>query len=665
MRKRWIIIALLVLLAAAFGFWRMRGPTPAPAEPLPEITKPAKDYFTELANKLAAFSTARAALTTFPDINRALAIPIDPYLPNICDRPLFLSIYLENSPPLWGVGTADCLQRLGQESHTNCMHDALLCAAYQITQQEDFKKFYMLKQSEITMRLDVVNQMAPLKLSEKNINDFWIEPGREGLALQNGEWMTYLPPFSFIIKSWETDDRSSRARAIKHLEELAAAANIGRPFWKRFPLYIFNTYAILQHRPDFQPLDVLRDSPIIRGFHSREIGRAAIDAGRYLKTTFDYTLGRFRYYFNPITIRSNSHFDYDMVSHAGSLYAMFKLYKDSRKEEFFDICQLAFDHLVRNVEAPLLDPELLCVRHKQMARLGASALLLLSLTELPDKFIDRVGLDRLNALTRFLVEMQMPDGRFYDFHWQQLLGYTSRHPNLSFQGVTLLALVRYYRINNTGEWLHTARRAAEYQMNYFYEHQEFDHWTVQGLAELYYIDPDPRYAEACFAMADKLLAEQWGNPANQKKAPVRDYLGGFSSSRPPRTLTVAKNIQALVAAHWLAYRLAKNPNATIRKDPQLYSDAVYAATLYLLQNQYRRDNTYYLNLTEDARGAFRSSLVDPMILLNANEHAILALIGAYDVQYLRETGEPPKEFEGEGTDLLQSSKDLGRRREEE
>jgi len=664
MKKRWFAIVLLVLIVAVFGYRRFRGPTPPPAEPLPEITKRAREYFPELADKLAAFSTAREALTTFPDINRALALPIDPYLPNVCDRPIFLSIYLENSPPLWGVGTAACLPRLGLEAHTNCLHDALLCAAHQITQQEDFKKFYMLKQSEITMRLDIVDRLAPLDLSPEGQKNLWIEPGYHGLVLQNGNWLTYLPPFAFLIKSWEEEDRSTQTRVSKHLEELAASARIGRRFWKRFPIYRFNTYAILQHRPDFQPLDVLRDAPIIRSFGSREIGRAAIDAGRYLKTTFDYQMGRFRYFFNPITIRSNSHFNYDMVSHAGSLFAMFKLYKDSRKEEFFDVCQLAFDHLVRHVDPPLLAPELLSVRHKQMARLGASALLLLALTELPDKFVDRVGLDRLNALTRFLIEMQMPNGRFYDFHWQQLLGYTSRRPNLSFQGVTLLALVRYYRINNTGEWLHAARRAADYQIDYFMKHQDFDHWTVQGLAELYYLDPDPRYAETCFAMADLLLAEQWGNPV-YKNPPYRDYLGGFSSSRPPRTLTAAKNIQALVAAHWLAYRLAKNPNATVHKDPQPYSDAVVMATLYLLQNQYRRDNTYYLNLTEDARGAFRSSLVDPMILLNANEHAILALTGAYDVQYLRETGEPPKEFEGEGTDLLQSSKDLGRRREEE
>jgi hypothetical protein len=162
-----------------------------------------------LADKLAAFSTAREALTTFPDINRALALPIDPYLPNVCDRPIFLSIYLENSPPLWGVGTADCLPRLGLEAHTNCLHDALLCAAHQITQQEDFKKFYMLKQSEITMRLDIVDRLAPLDLSPEGRKTSGSNRAITAWCC-NRELAEYLPPFAFLIKSWEEEDRSTQ-----------------------------------------------------------------------------------------------------------------------------------------------------------------------------------------------------------------------------------------------------------------------------------------------------------------------------------------------------------------------------------------------------------------------------------------------------------------------
>jgi hypothetical protein len=39
------------------------------------------------------------------------------------------------------------------------------------------------------------------------------------------------------------------------------------------------------------------------------------------------------------------------------------------------------------------------------------------------------------------------------------LGYNSPPAQSLVSSVTLLALVRYYRINNTGEWLHAGRGA--------------------------------------------------------------------------------------------------------------------------------------------------------------------------------------------------------------
>jgi hypothetical protein len=98
--------------------------------------------------------------------------------------------------------------------------------------------------------------------------------------------------------------------------------------------------------------------------------------------------GAFPLLLNPIHDPQQQPLNYDMVSHDGSLFAMFKLYKDSRKEEFLRRLPLASITWLRHVDPPLLDPELLSVRHKQMARLGASALLMLALTELPDKFVD-------------------------------------------------------------------------------------------------------------------------------------------------------------------------------------------------------------------------------------------------------------------------------------
>jgi hypothetical protein len=413
---------------------------------------------------------------------------------------------------------------------------------------------------------------------------------------------------------------------------------------------------VLQHRPDFMPLLVLRDAPVIKKFGSKELGRAAIDAGQHLTRTFDYAAQRFRPLYNPITQEKGGYFDRDIVDHAGACYSLFKLIKASRKEEFLKPAQSAFEFLVRRIEPPLLEPDLLAVHRYQSARLGASALTLLSLTELPDRLQHRVGVERINRLARFVVEMQESDGRFYDSYWQRLLGYMPRRPDPAFAGEALTALARYYKLNPNAEWLHAARVAANRQIARWNKSKNklFNSWTATGLADLYEIDPEPRYAEACFAMADSLLPKQWGG-AERPNPPFPDYVGGFAGTSPPRTLTAAADLQALLAAHWLAYKLGR--------DPKPYADGVMAAAYFLLQNQYRRDNSYYVNRPEETRGAFRGGLVDPLIRLEYNQHAIVALTGAYDVATMRETGRAPKEFMAEGTGDLEDQMEAGGKKE--
>jgi hypothetical protein len=649
--KKWFVIAATLLATAAVVLVMVRPfePAPTPGEPFGERPDTIAPAFRNLDNYLSMFTLVRDALTAYPDVQKALAIPVDPDLPDLCDRPVLVSIYRENTPPLWGVGTENCLADLGLEKRTGCLHDAILCATYQITMQEKiFKKFYGVKLDQVAVRVDVLDRARLLKSTKKNIKKDNVEPGVHGLILQNGSKLTFQPPFSYLIYSWETDDHSRQGRLRRQLNYLADDAGVRD--WSDYPIYRFNAHSVLQHRPDFMPLIVLRDAPIIKRFGSREIGRAAIDSGRYLNATFDFHQKRFRYIFNPVTLERSSFLEYETVHHAGAVHALFKLYKASHKEEFFDMCQASFDFLVRHISPPLLEPDLLAVKRLQVTQLGSTALTLLALTELPDKLVDMIGVDRINRLARFLVEMQEKDGRFYDFYWQRLLGYMPRTPVPSFQGEAFFALTRYYKANANVEWLLAARHAAERLIAQYRRDGRVDPWTLQGMVELYDIDPNPEYAEIAFAMASELLGKQYGDPT-YKRPPYPDYHGGFNTSRPPRTLTAARRVEALLAVHWLAYRLGK--------DTKPYTDAIMRGTHFLLQNQYRRDNTYYVNLPEATRGAFRGGLIDPAIRVDFNQHAIIALTGAYDLAYMQETGRVPDEFQAEGTGRIEDTLEMG------
>ncbi len=628
-RLRWLLIALLAAMLIALSACD----APVPSTPLPDIDGGID--VPKLNGQLAMFTLIRQALALYPDRERVKNIPIDADLPQICDRPVIISIHHQNSPPIWGVGKQGCI------------HEAILRAVYQIVQDPNFQKYYLTNLDKVAVRVEIMFSRRRLDFGKNKLSRILVEPGIHGLILQNGEQLTFQPGFNYLYHGWEPEERSkgmNAARLKQQLEYLAEAADVGD--WRDYPIYRYRTISILQHRPDFFPLPILRDSPLIRKFGSREIGRAAVDAGRYLNKSFSKTNQRFWYQYNPIVREKSSFFDYSTVRHANTVYSLVTLYKASRKDEFYEVSQRSMDWLMRHTEPPLLEPELLCVKQYGLAQLGSSALTLLALCELPKTMLDKIGIQRINQLARFIVEMQESDGRFYSSYWQRLIGYMPKRQAEYFSGESLLALVRYYQINPNIEWLHAARTAAEQQIEQFKKSGAVNFWTIQGLAELYQIDPEPLYADNCFAMADDLLKHQWGNPLKNKKVYYADYQGGFDNTRPPRTLPAAVRLEALLAAYRLAYQM--------ERDYTKYGDAIMSATFFLLQNQYRRDNSYYLRVPEEARGAFRAGLIDPRVRMDYCAHAISALTGVYDVAYMRETGTVPEEFDAEGTKALQN-----------
>jgi len=626
MRKFYLLLLILLLLFVSTGCEK-----PVPTQPLPEISGSLPKW--GLNANLAMFSLVREALSLYPDMRRILEVPDDPDLPDICDRPVVVTILRENNPPVWGVGSQGCIR------------ESLLRAVYQLTQDENFQRFYMLDLSKITVRIDILYSRKQLDLTD--LSKVRVEPGIHGLILQNGDQLTFQPPYAFLYYSWEEEKRGRgiRTRRLeKQLDYLSEAAEVGEGNWRDYPIYRFLTISFLQHRPDFVPLRVFRDASLIKNFRSSQIGRAAIDAGRYLDKTFNYHSQRFRYRFNPVTLEKSSYTTYNSVLHAGTVYGMVSLYKASQKEEFFNVTHSSMDYLIKRISPPLLEPELLCVKRSYVAQLGTSALTLIALSELPEKLLSNIGIPRINRLARFISEMQESDGRFYNFYWQRLIGYMPQKQSAYFAGESLLALVRYYKINPNVEWLHAARSAADFQIKEFERTGKPNTWTIQGLAELHEIDPQHRYAEACFAMADYLLRHQWGNPLKKRRVIYPDYRGGFDNTTPPRTADTARRLEALLAAHRLAFQMDK--------DTSFYEKSILAATYFILQNQYRRDNIYWIKLPDQVRGAFRNGLIDPEIRMDTCQHAIVALTGAYDVAYMRETGKVPTEFRAEGTQAL-------------
>lgn len=565
---------------------------------------------------VAIFSLVRQALMLYPDMEKALSIPLDRTLPAICDKEIFVTIFHEASPQITGVGLQGCVQ------------ERILRAVVNLTNHPNFKKYYMLNLASSACKIDIITRRQALDF-EKPIKKIRLEQGIEGLILQNGERMFYQLPTDYIHFGWEPLKRGKGIRQERlkiQLDHLCRQANLGSNGYKKQPVYKFRTRSYLQHRPDLLPLPLFRGNLLKKNFSSADMARGAASAGDWLVNNIEPT-GRFTYNFNPTTGESSGFLDYNTVRHAGSVYSLMHLYNQSLEPRYLERGTVAVEFLKRHMKPPLLEPNLLAVRHPvlRVSELGSAALTLMALCELPPAQFEHIGMDVTNRLARFLIKMQLEDGNFHTIYMQKLAGLIPRKPVRYAPGEAMLALVRYYHKNPNVEWLESARRAAQNQIASFKTTGVPDNWTIQGLAELYRIDPEPRYAEVALAMADMLVKRQFTHHR------FNDYVGGYDNSHPPRSTPAASRTEALIAVSNLCTLLGR--------DSKTYDEAILRAARFILWNQYRKENSYFIGLVEKSEGAIRGGLIDQNIRMDYCQHAIVALIGAYKlVTRLEESG---------------------------
>jgi len=575
---------------------------------------PLADYKTKTqmttVNKVSMFSLVRKALALYPDVDKALSLPVEKGLLNNCDREVFVTIFHEGSPQITGVGAQGCMQ------------ERLLLAVANLTSNPTFKNQYLLNLDTVTVKIDIVYRRNALN-TDKEIEKIKIEPGLDGLILQDGQKMHYQLPTDFIHFGWEPETRGKNLRGERNkimFKYLCRQGGHGAGSYKSYPIYRFRTISLIQHKPDVLPLQLFRGNLLPVEFRSTDMARGAAGAGDWLIENIEPT-GRFSYLFDPTSGEKSSFFDYNVVRHAGCVYSLLYLYNQSLEPRFLEKGMVSLKFLQRHLKKPLLEPDLLAVKHPVYGTyaLGSTALTLIALCELPDKYAANVGVTTTNSLAKFLLKMQMDNGGFYGNYLQKLADVKPSRPPRYAIGESLLALVRYYVKNPNVDWLEAANKAAQFQIDRFNATGQVDSWTIQGLAELFRINPRPEYSQAVFDMADIFLDSQYDN----KSRTFPDYAGGFKNSRPPRSTPASSRTEALLAARNLSYFLGKST----RK----YDQAILLAARFILWNQYRSDNSYFIGLPDSAKGAISGGLIDPVIRMDYCQHAIIALTGAYKV----------------------------------
>jgi hypothetical protein len=281
-----------------------------------------------------------------------------------------------------------------------------------------------------------------------------------------------------------------------------------------------------------------------------DVDRAITLAAGYLERACGPD-GRFAY---SVNINSGQQSDsYNIVRHAGAIYAFATLQHSKPDQHAIDAMVRAASFLRQNYIGPNVHPDQLVVWSKPLpsssaADLGATGLGLVALTAVEQAKPYSVPLQQLQALGRFLLFLQRSDGGFAS-KYRAESGPVDNFQSLYYPGEAALGFLDLYEIDHSPVWLTAAARALSYLARSRTTLSDVppDHWALIATARLL-----PYFAQSAspasreeliqhaIQICQSLMKNQLRNPGNQALDGSFDPTG--------RTGPTATRMEGLLAA---------------------------------------------------------------------------------------------------------------------
>ncbi len=231
---------------------------------------------------------------------------------------------------------------------------------------------------------------------------------------------------------------------------------------------------------------------------------------------------------------------------------------------------------------------------------------------------------RMNGLGMFLCEMIAPDGMLYASFSRAGEKSGPFNGNGATYGETLTALDLLQKVSPTRERREAAARLADLLASFPPDVRILTDDISMGrvaeaLAAHYKVSRNERHARAVLKIADALLGRQ----ITAQKAKFADYVGGFEEGTIPPDMQAAAAGACGLAAAYEAASMLQRPVAP-------FTGPIRSAALFLMNMQYRPENTFYLVQRDLLLGAFRRSPEDLGLHLGATAETVNALMAAFE-----------------------------------
>lgn len=358
-----------------------------------------------------------------------------------------------------------------------------------------------------------------------------------------------------------------------------------------------------------------RGHRLFEQFTREDLLMSARMGGEYLTRSVG-TDGRFLYTYRPRADYAPD--DYNILRHAGTVYAMLELYEVTNDHRLLEAIRRAIKYLVQSAKpCESGSGGMACIVERGYVKLGGNALAAIALAKYAELTSDTQYMPILTKLGKWIRHAQAEDGRFFiqkqAYPDSNIVDFISQY----YPGEALLALVRLYSITKDEGWLDAADKGARYLINVRdrgipTEKLTHDHWLLYALNELHRYRPDPLYLNHSMRIAKAIRLGQNRNPQ------FTDYLGSYHV--PPRSTPTATRSEGLLAA----YRLAKDFGR--KEEAQRIMETVNLNIRFQLQTQFRPETVMYVADPQRCLGAFHNSLTNFDIRIDYVQHNISALL---------------------------------------
>lgn len=212
--------------------------------------------------------------------------------------------------------------------------------------------------------------------------------------------------------------------------------------------------------------------------------------------------GRFRYRYDAVSGVDSK--GYNVLRHAGTIWAMLDVYSSSNEGEILAAGERAVAYLLNNYLKFFRHYKNACICEDNKIKLGGNALAIIALTSLYDITKDKILLDMSEQLAHFMIDERGPDGDMIHKRYFKS-GKISAFKSMYYTGEALLALLELYKSTGNRRWLDAVVEIEKSLSRQDYGVAEQSHWMLYALSTLAKIDDNNDHHEHAAKIARHIL----------------------------------------------------------------------------------------------------------------------------------------------------------------